>query len=146
MHPNASWPDSQSGYKLYSLELVNRVIHEYQRLNEASCEPDDRRFLGQIVPFWLCLESGGICGEVVRSSLVTPLASSFGPDTFRRQYRAKLRYVLTRSELPPAVASRTVFGCARRSDLWTNSDGRTLMCMICADLGLDWDSVEPITS
>jgi hypothetical protein len=141
MHPDAPWPDVQSGYKLYSLELVKHVIREYQGLSEPPWEPDDRRFLGQIVPFWLCLERGGICGEVVRSSLVAPADSSFGPETFRRQYRAKLKYVLARSELPGDAAGRIVANCIRRSGVWMHPDGRALCEAVFAELGLPTDPV-----
>lgn len=139
MHPDAVWPDVQSGYKLYSRELVKLVIDESARLNEPPWEPDDRRFLGQIVPFWLCLDSGGVCGEVIRSSLVAPADSSFGPETFRRQYRAKLRYVLARSELPGDIAGRIVVNCTRRSGLWMCPEGRALCEAILTELGLPND-------
>jgi hypothetical protein len=142
MYPEGSWPDVQSGYKLYSSELVRQTIAEYARLKEPPWDSDASRFLSQIVPFWLCIEAGGLCGEAIRSSLVALSASSFGPDTFRRQYRTKLHYAITRSELPLAVASRIALDRARHGDLWTSSDGRALVCSICSDLGLTLDSVE----
>jgi hypothetical protein len=145
MYPDGPWPDVQSGYKLYSSDLVRQTIREYARLKDPPWDSDARRFLGQVVPFWLCVEAGGLCGEVVRSSLVPPLASSFGPETFRRQYGVKLRYALTRGELPPAVANRIVLDSARRSDLWATWDARTLICAICTDLGLARDTVERMT-
>ena len=157
MHPDVSGagpgmarPDTQSGYKLYSLDLVRRVIDEYATLGEPPWGPDTFRYLGQVAPFWVCIDAGGVAGEVIRASLTCQSVSSFGPETFERQYRAKLHYILKRSELPVPAARQILANAIMRSGLWTHPDGRTLCRSLWTDLadelGFDADGglIEPM--
>ncbi|MBN1345792.1 MAG: hypothetical protein JXQ73_24085 [Phycisphaerae bacterium] len=134
MHPDAACADTQSGYKLYSAGLAKQVASEYRRLMDPPWGPDTYRYLGQVFPFWLCVDAGGIVGEVTRASLTDQSVSSFGPDTFRRQYRAKLHYVLKGSELPGPVAMRILANGISRSPLWTHPDGQSLCRWFVEDL------------
>lgn len=148
MHPDADWPDTQSGYKLYSADLVGRVIAEYGRLRDTPFGPDTYRYVGQVSPFWVCIDAGGICGEVMRASLTDQSASSFGPETFRGQYRAKLHYVIERSALSGAVARQVLANSILRSALWTHPDGQDLCRYFYQDLAddLDLGSVDYLSS
>ncbi len=133
-HPDGDWPDTQSGYKLYARDLVDRVIEEYGRLGEPPWGADTFRYLGQVLPFWVCIDAGGVAGEVIRASLVDQTVSSFGPETFRRQYRAKLHYVLKRSEVTGSVARGILAGAMLRSGLWIHPDGQALCRWLWSDL------------
>lgn len=148
LYPDAEWPDAQSGYKLYSADLVTRVVEEYARLKDPPFGPDTYRYLGQVAPFWICLDAGGTCGEVLRASLTDQSVSSFGPETFRRQYRAKLHYVLKRSDMPGAAASQILANGILRSALWTHPDGQALCRWFWQDLADDLDlaPVDVLTS
>ncbi len=139
MHPDALLPDTQSGYKLYTPELIRRVVEEYARFRKPPWRPDTFRYLGQVAPFWVCIDAGGVCGEVMRASLTDQTVSSFGPDTFRRQYRAKLHYVLKRSDLPGPVASQILANSILRSALWTHPDGQALSRWFWQDLSDELD-------
>ncbi len=139
MHPDGAWPDTQSGYKLYSADLVGRVIDAYDELGEPPWGPDTYRYVGQVALFWICIDSGGVCGEVIRASLSDEQTSSFGPETFRRQFRAKLHYVLKQSELPGPVARQILANGMLRSGVWTHPDGQALCRWLCCDLADDLD-------